>query len=678
MHLTPRLLLAGAAVCAALPPALRAAENMIPVAFTTEWMDPAADPRKDFYQYANGGWLKQTEIPADKSRWGAFDALGENNWRRVRGILEDTAANPGAPGSITQKVGDFYASAMDEAAIDAAGLKPLEPELAMIDAIAGPEDLARYVAHAHNHIGSPVFGSNIYADQKKNDTVIFIMGQGGLSLPTRDYYFDEKYAKFLPQLEEHIAKMLVLAGAEEAAAKAGATRILALETALAKVSKTVAELRDPLANYNKMPVAEAAAKMPGFPLTTYLQALGLPASEKEINVAQPAFFAGLSQLLTDTPLATWKTYLRWHALNASAPYLARAFADENFRFFGTVLNGTPQQEPRWQRAARVLDGQIGFAVSRIYVDKYFPPAVKARLEEMIQNMRDVLHDRIVHLDWMSDATKQKALEKLATFKVIVGYPEKWRDYGALTITRGSYYANVFNASAFEGRRQLAKFGQPFDRAEWLRTPQQVNAYYQPSAGQLVFLAGILQPPYFDPSLDDAVNYGAICAVIGHEISHGFDDKGRLYDAQGNLADWWTEADAAKFKERSLKLVAQYNSYFALPGLAINGQQTLGENIGDLGGVSIAYEALERSLKGRERKLVDGLTPEQRFFIAWAQVWRTKYRDDALKRYVASDVHSPGPFRAVGPLVNLQEFCDAFGIKEGDPLWRKPEDRTKIW
>ena len=674
----PRILLAVLGLLAGAAVPLGAAEDMIKVAFTPEWMDPSADPRTDFNQYANGGWLKQTEIPADKSRWGAFDALGENNWRRIRGILEEAAAHPGVPGSVAQQVGDFYASAMDEAAIEAAGFKPLAPELAMIDAIAGPEDLARYVAYAHNRLGAPLFGSYIYADQKDNNVVVFIMGQGGLSLPTRDYYFDEKYAKFLPQFTEHVAKMFGLAGATAEEAKAGAATVLALETELARVSKTVSELRDPLANYNKMTVDAAAALMPAFPLKTYLATAQVPESEKEINVAQPAFYAGMSKLLQEKPLAEWKTYLRWQALRSSAQYLSKDFADESFRFFGTVLNGTPQQEPRWQRAARVLDNQIGFAGSRIYVDKYFPPAVKARLEGMIQNMRDVLHDRIVGLEWMSEPTKQKALEKLKTFRVVVGYPEQWRDYTGLAVDRGDYYGNVLRGAAFEVKRQVAKFGQPFDKKEWLRTPQQVNAYYQPSAGQLVFLAGILQAPYFDPALDDAVNYGGIVSVIGHEISHGFDDKGRLYDASGNLADWWTQDDAAKFKERSLRLVAQYNSYFALPGLAINGQQTLGENIGDLGGVSIAYEAFQRSLQGKERKLIDGLTPEQRFFIAWAQVWRTKYRDDALKRYVASDVHSPGPFRAVGPLVNLPEFHAAFGIKEGDPMWRKPEDRAKIW
>jgi len=662
---------------AALVP-LRAADQPTSLSFSVAHMDRTVSPGADFNAYANGGWLKTAEIPADKSRWGAADMLGQNNWARIRGILEDAAANPGAPGSNARKVGDFYAAAMDTAAIDAAGLTPLAPELARIDAIKDLHELSLYLADSHFHGGTGLFGIQPYADQKKNDTMQLIAGQGGLSLPTRDYYLDEKYAKFLPQFVEHMAAMFKLAGSAPEAAKKDAETVLRLETELAKISKSIAELRDPIANYNKMTIDEAAALMPAFAFKDYLVASGLPPSETSLNLAQPKFFAGMSALLTANPLADWKAYLRWHALSGASQFLSSPFEQENFRFFGTVLNGTPAQEPRWQRAARVIDGTMGFAASEIYVAKYFPPEVKARLEVMIQNMRDVLHDRIVKLDWMTEPTKEKALAKLRNFRVIIGYPEKWRDYSSLTVTRASYYENVRNAAAFESKRQMAKFGHPFDKAEWLRTPQQVNAYYQPSAGQLVFLAGILQPPYFDPTMDDAVNYGAIVAVIGHEISHGFDDKGRLYDADGNLHDWWTQEDSAAFTARALKLVQQFNGYFALPGLAINGQQTLGENIGDLGGVSIAYEAFQRSLQGKPRTLIDGLTPEQRFFLAWAQVWRTKYRDDALKRYVASDVHSPGPFRAIGPLVNLQEFYDAFGIKEGDPMWRKPELRSKIW
>ena len=658
-------------------PCLPAADAFIPLSFSPTFMDRSVSPATDFYLYANGGWLKATEIPADKSRWGSADALGQNNWQRIHGILEDAAAHPGAAGSNAQKIGDFYMSAMDEKAVEATGMKPLEPELAKIAAIANLNDLALYVADSHVHGGSGFFGIQPYADQKKNDTMQLIAGQGGLSLPTRDYYLDEKYAKFRPLFAAHMAAMFKLTGSTPEAATKDAETVLTLETELAKISKSITELRDPLANYNKMTLDEAAALMPVFNFKAYLTAVGFPASETSLNVAQPKFFEGMNKLLTEHPIDEWKTYLRWHAITNAAPFLSSAFDKENFRFFGTELNGTPAQEPRWQRAAKVLDANIGFAVGELYVAKYFPPEVKAKLEGMIQNMRDVLHDRIVALDWMTEPTKAKALEKLRTFKVVVGYPEHTRDYSGLTIGH-VYYDNVRNAAAFESKRQMAKFGHPFDKAEWLRTPQQVNAYYQPSAGQLVFLAGILQPPYFDPAMDDAVNYGGIVAVIGHEISHGFDDKGRLFDAQGNLADWWTQEDSAAFTARSLKLAQQYNSYFALPGLAINGQQTLGENIGDLGGVTIAYNALQRSLKGKDRPLIDGFTPEQRFFIAWAQVWRTKYRDDALKRYVASDVHSPGPFRAIGPLVNLQEFYDAFGIKKGDPMWRDPELRSKIW
>lgn len=673
-----RRLLVSALAVAALARPLAAAEDLIPLEFNINLMDRSVDPRADFNAYANGGWLKATEIPADKSRWGAFDMLGENNWRRIKALLEDAAANPGATGSIKQKVGDFYATALDTAAIDAAGMKPIEGELARIAKISTVDDLIRAVAVAQTHLGGPMLGVSIYADQRNNDVVILYVGQGGISLPTRDYYFAEQHEKFRTAFVEHIGKMFELAGTPAADAAAQARVVFELEKKLAEVSKTPTELRDPIANYNKMTVDEAAAAMPGFPLKLFLAEIGVPASQRELIVSQPKFLATLGQLLGSEPIESWKTYLRYHALKDSSAFLAAPFENEGFRFFGQVLNGTPQQEPRWQRAARSVDSRIGFAAGQLYVEKHFPPHVRARLEAMIQNMRDVLQDRIKGLEWMSPATKEKALAKLTTFRVQVGQPEKWRDYSALEVKRDSYFANVWRAAEFENKRQLAKFGKPFDRGEWLRTPQQVNAYYQPSAGQLVFLAGILQPPYFDPNMDDAVNYGAIVAVIGHEITHGFDDKGRLYDAKGNLADWWTEDDAKNFFVRAQKLVDQYGSYEVLPGLKVNGALTLGENIADLGGTSIAYEALQRSLKGKERKLIDGLTPEQRFYVAWAQVWRTKFRDDALRRQVAAGPHSPGQVRAIGPLVNQQEFFDAFGIKEGDPMWRKPEDRAKIW
>jgi len=671
------LLVAGGLLVLSLAP-LGAADEMIPLKFGPANMDQSVSPRTDFFAYASGGWLKSTEIPADKSSWGTGAMLSQNNWTRIHGILEEAAAHPGAPGSDSQRVGDFFASAMDEAAINAAGLAPLQPELDRIASLRDLNELGRYLAESHRRNGNAFFGITPYADQRDNSRMQLIVGQGGLSLPTKDYYLDEKYAKFPPLFQEHVAKMLVLAGAAPAAAAADAATVLRLETGLAKISKSITELRDPVANYHKLSLDEAAALMPAFPFKAYLAATGFPATESDVNVGQPGFFTGLNQLLTEVPLADWKVYLRWQALTGAAAYLSAPFDEENFRFFGTMLSGTPQQEPRWQRAARVLDANIGFAVGRVYVEKYFPPEVKGKLETMIQNMRDVLHDRIVHLDWMTEPTKQKALEKLAKLRVVVGYPDKWRDYSALSLSRGNYYGNVRAAAAFESQRQMAKFGHPFDKAEWLRGPQQVNAYYQPSAGQLVFLAGILQPPYFDPALDDAVNYGAIVAIIGHEISHAFDDKGRSYDANGNLADWWTKDDADAFTARAAKLVDQFNGYEVLPGLHVNGAQTLGENIGDLGGVTIAFEALERSLSGKPRPLLDGLTPEQRFFLSWAQGWRMKYRDDALRRVVASDVHSPGTIRAIGPLVNVAAFFEAFGIKAGDPMWRKPGDRAKIW
>ncbi len=426
MNKTRVVPVAAALMAVALGVNLRAAETMIPLSFSTQMMDRSVSPAVDFYRYANGGWLKATEMPSDKARWGALDALGENNWQRIHTILDDAAAHPGKAGTNRQRIGDFYASAIDEAAIEAAGMKPLEPELARIAAIKNLQDLSLYVADAHIHNGTALFGIQPYADQKNNEVVLLTAGQGGLSLPTRDYYFDEKYAKFLPELKKHIAAMFALAGTPADEAEKNADAVLALETELAKVSKTVAELRDPLANYNKMSVDEAAALIPEFDFKAYLAACGVPASETSLSVGQPKFFEGLNRLLKEKPLDDWKIYLRWHAITDSAGFLSSAFDRENFRFYGTVLNGTPAQEPRWQRAAKVLDANVGFAVGELYVAKYFPPEVRGKLEAMIQNMRDVLHDRIVGLDWMTEPTKKKALEKLGTFRVVVGYPEKWR------------------------------------------------------------------------------------------------------------------------------------------------------------------------------------------------------------------------------------------------------------
>ena len=676
------LLTAGLSALSLLP--LSAAELPIPAKpaaprFNLGFMDRAVDPRADFAHYAWGNWQKNNPIPADKSRWGAFNELDQYNQAGIRTILETAAAKPHEPGSVEQKVGDFFASAMDAATIDAAGTKPVATDLAQIAAIANLTDLARTLAVLHNEGVPGFFRVLVDADERNSSLNVLQAGQGGLSLPSRDYYFADQFAKARAGFLDHVARMFVLAGDTPEAAAAAAQTTFETEKALATNSRSPVELRDSLANYNKMATAELAAKMPAFPLPAYLaeRGLGGPAAA-EIIVGQPKFFEGLQAQLTTRPLSDWKTYLRYKVLRFAGPYLAAPFEQEVFRFYSTELQGTPAQEPRWQRAARIVDGQVGEALGQLYVAQFYPPEAKARMDEMIRNIVAVMHDRLQKLEWMTEPTRQKALTKFDRFYAKVGHPEKWKDYAAVDVKRDSYFGNVRAATAAETRRRLALLGKPVDKSEWGMTPPTVNAYFDPTANNINFPAGIPQPPFFDFSLDDAVNYGGIGAVIGHEITHGFDDQGRHYDAEGNLAEWWTEADAAEFKARAQKVVNQFNGYEVLPGLHVKGELTLGENIADLGGITLAYEALERSLVGKERKLIDGLTPEQRFFISWAQVWRTNIRDDAQRQRVATDPHAPGWCRSIGPLVNFQPFYDAFGIKEGDPMWRKPEDRAKIW
>ncbi|TMG72729.1 MAG: M13 family metallopeptidase, partial [Betaproteobacteria bacterium] len=492
--------------------------------------------------------------------------------------------------------------------------------------------------------------------------------------PSRGHYFDAQFEKLRAAFVEHVAKMLALAGDKPDAAAAAAKTVFEVEKALAANAKTPVEMRDSLANYNKTPAADFAAKLPFFAL--YLAERGI--ATDTVIVGQPRFFEGLQAQLASRPLSDWKVYLRYHLLRAAAPSLAAPFEAESFRFYSTVMRGTPAMEPRWQRASRVIDGRLGEALGRLYVERYYPPEAEARMDEMIRNITAVMRDRLAKLDWMTEPTRRKALAKFDRFTAKIGHPAKWRDYSSVAIRPDAYLADVRAATEFEVKRRLAMLGKPVDKAEWRMSPPTVNAYFDPTANNINFPAGILQPPFFDYSLDDAVNYGAIGAVIGHEITHGFDDQGRHYDAEGNLADWWTPEDAARFEARARKLVEQFGGYEALPGVKVNGELTLGENIADLGGVSIAFEALERSLAGKERKLVDGFTQEQRFFLSFAQVWRTNIREAALRQQLAFDPHSPAVFRAVGPLANLQPFYDAFGIREGDPMWRRPEDRAKIW
>ena len=671
-----------AAVCGAagLTAADASAPAKLPSGFSLEHMDLSVDPRVDFAKFAAGTWYKNFQMPADKSRFGAFDTLEQNNWANLKAILEEVSAQTHPAGSIEQKVGDYFATAMDTAAIDAAGATPIAAELAAVEAIQNMDDLSRFVAMQRLEGSNPLFGAAIFADLKQSDINGLYIFQGGASLPTKEYYFAEQFAKQREEFKGHVAKMFTLLGDSPEAAASAAATVLAVETALAEHFKTPVELRDRLANYHRVSLEVLAAMMPDFPIRQHLRDSGVKDGAVEhVIVMQPKFLAALNKQLASRPLADWKAYLRYRVVAGAAPLLAAPFEEESFRFYGTVLRGTPKMEPRWQRAARATDIALGEALGQLYVARHYPPEAKARMDEMIRNIKAVMRDRLTNLEWMSEPTRKKAVAKFDRFVARIGYPDKWRDYSSLTIGRNSYYENARAAVKFEVNRRLGQLGQPVDKGEWAMTPPTVNAYYQPTANQIVFPAGILQPPFFDFTKDDAVNYGMIGSVIGHEITHGFDDQGRRSDADGNLTDWWGVEDDNQFKARALKLIEQYSAYEALPGLRVNGALSLGENIGDLGGVSIAYEAFQRSLKGKPAPpKIDGFTAEQRFFISWAQGWRTAYRDDAMRRQVMVGPHAPGNFRAVGPLVNLQEFYDAFGIKEGDPMWRKPEHRAKIW
>ncbi|HWX21231.1 MAG TPA: M13 family metallopeptidase [Candidatus Binatia bacterium] len=647
--------------------------------FSLDYMDPAVKPGADFYRYADGNWVKNDPVPPDKSRWGAFMELQERNWYLIHQILDDALASKPQTNSPTQKVADFFRSAMDTNRIEGLSFKPLQPDLKRIENLKGAEDLLRLLADFHARGIDAGFNRSASPDAKNSEVYAFYLGQGGLGLPDRDYYLTERFAKQREAYAAHVAKMFTLLGEAPDAAKTHAATVLELETALAKASKSRVELRDPIANYHKFTVADIVRDYPDAPLPVYLAAADL-GNLSEVIIRQPEFFKALYALATQRPLADWKVYLRWHLLRGTAPYLHAAAEEESFAFYGKVLREQQVQEPRWQRAARVIDGEIGEALGQLFVERNFPPAARARMLELVQNLKAVFHDRLQKADWMTDATRAKALAKFERFTQKIGYPDKFRDYSTVEIRPDDFLGNVQRADVFESRRELRRVGQPVDKTEWHMTPETVNAYFNPLQNEIVFPAGILQPPFFDIEMDDAVNYGAIGVVIGHEITHGYDDQGRKYDSEGNLNDWWTEADAKAFEARAQKVVEQYNAYEPLPGLHVNGELTLGENLADLGGTSIAYEALQRALAKNpaKRKKIDGLTPEQRFFISLSQVWRTNCREAEARRLVTVDPHSPGQFRAVGPHVNQKEFYEAFDIKEGMPMWRAPELRAKIW
>lgn len=658
--------------------------------FSVGYMDKSVDPGKDFYHYADGTWLKNNPVPADKSRWASFMELADRNWYLIHGILDEASADTKSPPqSPRREVGDFFASAMDTNRIEKLGFRPIEGDLKRVEQVKSVQEMFELLADFHRRGIGGIFDAGIGADEKNSSIYAYYLSQGGLTLPDRDYYLKDNFAEIRQKYRQHVAKMFGLLGEDQNQALIDAATVLAIENDLAQAGRTRVELRDPDKNYNKFDTAEFIEKNSGTPWKAYFTASGLTVGGTKGTglvpltyniVGQPEFFASVSKLLQGHALADWKVYLKWKVLHGSAPFLQRAVEAENFAFFGKVLSGQEQQEPRWKRAAHVIDGNIGEALGQLYVEKYFPPEAKARMNEMVENLKTVFRDHLEKVDWMSQPTKDKALAKFAKFTQKIGYPDKFRDYSSIDIRRDDYLGNVRRAAAFETHRELVRLGQAVDKSEWGMTPETVNAYFNPVQNEIVFPAGILQPPFFDVTMDDAVNYGAIGVVIGHEITHGYDDQGRKYDADGNLNGWWTDADAKEFDARAQKVVDEYDAFEPLPGVHVNGKLTLGENLADLGGVNIGYDALQRALAKdpAKRKEIDGFTPEQRFFISFAQIWRTNIRPAEAQRLVTVDPHSPGQFRSFGPLVNFPPFYEAFGIKEGEPMWRAPEARAKIW
>jgi putative endopeptidase len=642
-------------------------------------LDRTCKPCDDFYQFAAGGWLKNNPIPPEYSEWGSFITLTEKNQQALRGILEEAAAKTSAaPGSNEQKIGDYYASCMDTGAIEAQGLKPLAPILAEVEAIHDIPGLVEIGAHLQALGASALFTYGSDQDFKDSSKVIGEANQGGLGLPDRDYYTreDSESKKQLEQYVEHVTKLFVLMGDDQDKAAAEAKTVLAIETSLAKASMTNVDLRDPQKVYHKMSVVDAQALTPHLPWQVYFQAIGSP-KLAEINIGQPDFFMTLDRMLESVSLADWKTYYRWHLIHRSASLLSEPFAQENFNFNGRILTGSKEIRARWKRCASAVDNQLGEALGQVYVQKYFPPEAKARALELVHNLTSALRDDLQTLPWMSPATRKAATEKLEAFTVKIGYPDKWRDYSALKIDRGPYVLNTFRGVQFENARDLAKIGKPVDRSEWGMTPPRVDAYNNGQLNEIVFPAGILQPPFYDPKRDDAYNYGAIGAVIGHEITHGFDDQGAQFDLHGNLKNWWAPDDLKNFQDRGECVAKQFDGYEVEKGLHENGKLVEGESIADLGGVTLAYAAFQKSLAGKPLETdANGFTPEQRFFLGYANNWAVNVRPELARLQTNTDPHPIPRYRANGPLSNMAEFAKAFGCRKGDAMVR--EQSCKIW
>jgi predicted metalloendopeptidase len=666
-----------------------------------KYVDSSVRPQDDLYRHLNGKWLDTFQLPADKGSYGSFTYVDDATQEQLRGIVDGLVqtqtqtqtqgqgqaqaqaqaraqAGAGNDEAEVRKITDLYASFMDEARLETLGLKPLQAEFAAIDALADRSEIPALIAHL-NRIGAGA-PFDVYVNQDARNSLQYavILHQSGLGMPDRDYYLkdDAKLKEARAKYLAHIAKMFGMAGERQAEAEAAA--ILDLETAMAQLQWTRVENRDPVKTYNKTAIADLAKLMPGYDWRRYVRGADIAGKADSVIVSQPSYFSGLDKLMTATPLPVWRAYFKWHVLSAAAPYLSKPFVDERFAFKGTVLNGIPENRARWKRGIALLDDAMGEGLGKLYVEKYFPPPNKARMEALVRHLLDAYRRDIDTLDWMSPDTKKGAQAKLAKLVTKIGYPAKWRDYGALQISRDDLWGNVVRANEFEYQRNLDKLGKPVDRNEWQMTPQTVNAYYNPPMNEIVFPAAILQPPFFNVQADDAVNYGGIGGVIGHEISHGFDDNGSQYDADGNLHDWFTPEDHEKFNAKTRALVAQYDAYEPVPGFHVNGELTLGENIADNSGLAIAYKAYRLSLAGKAAPVIDGLTGDERLYLGWVQVWRGKVREAEAIQRVKTDPHSPPAVRGTAPVVNQAGFYAAFGVKEGDKMYLPPERRVNIW
>ena len=674
------IFIVGALLIAGLSAAQNANQTPAPrevKSFDLDALDKSVDPCNDFYQFACGNWLKNNPIPADQASWGRFNELHERNQTILRNILEKASADSSTRSSNDQKIGDYYFSCMDEAGIEAKGTAPLQPTLDQIDALSDKAQLPALIGKLHNDGVSALFAFSSEPDAKNSKMEIAGTDQGGLSLPDRDYYLktDAKSVALRDQFEQHVANMFKLLGESPDKAAADAKTVVKLETELAKASMDRVERRDPNKVYHKMTTAQLQELSPAFAWKEYFATVGGPSFDS-LDVSVPDFVKGMNQLIATANLDDIKTYLRWHAVHNAAPIMPMAFVDENFAFYGKILTGAKELRPRWKRCVQYTDGDLGEALGKAYVAEVFPPESKAATLKMVHELEAALKTDITELSWMTEDTKKQALDKLSHIDNKIGYPDKWRDYSTMTIVRGDALGNSLRANEFEFKRQLNKIGKPVDRSEWGMTPPTVNAYYNPQENNINFPAGILQPPFYDAKADDAVNFGAIGAVIGHELTHGFDDQGAQFDADGNLRDWWTPKDEAQFKEKEQCFVNEYDSFVAVDDLHVRGKLTLGENTADNGGLRIAHMALLDVLGTTPQKPVEGFTDEQQFFIGWGQIWCENMRPEMSRLLALNNEHAPGKYRVNGVVSNMPEFQKAFGCKPDSAMIRKPACR--VW